>query len=322
MKSFTPACALALLTTCCNGTTGDELLTFPANVRGVAGATQPFRTIATVNNGIVEYSLQLSVAKMYIGGVYADESPLATGAESPICIQPGVYAAEVPGGTVFDVLSSAPQPFPVAGNGTADLALSRQLWLTNGDVTAETNIDPNTNHALHIVDLQGVATRLSDHTPFPFGATVTIGDNRLPPVSDPAQPGNNPICKQRILLIGGISAVFFQGGSMEITVDPRGWFHQNVDYSTLPYVTAQNCEDDADGPLLGDPNGCGGFCNAVSAGGAQQEYCIPDSNLLAGSVAGSTQGHNFFTGVLTAGPIQSETETPTGAYSLEYVGAQ
>jgi len=73
---------------------------------------------------------------MYIGAVYVDEAPLATGAESPICTNPGVYAAQVPAGVEVDLLSTTPQAFAVQGNGTADLGLSWELWLTQGDVNA------------------------------------------------------------------------------------------------------------------------------------------------------------------------------------------
>ena len=167
---------------------------------------------------------------MRIGAVYVDQAPLATGAEGPGCIAPGVYSAQVPGGVEVDLLETAPQEFSVFGNGTADPGLSWQIWLTDGNI--------NEANAAQMVNVEGVATRLSDGTPFRFGAIVTINDNRLIPQSDPAQPGLNPICKQRIIQVGGIELTPFQGGAMFVTVDPRKWFNLNIDFSTLPLATS------------------------------------------------------------------------------------
>jgi hypothetical protein len=262
----------------CNGTTGDALVTFSAYAAGAKGAGDPF-----VVNG---FSIQITSAKMRIGAVYIDEAPLATGAEGPSCIDPGVYAAQVPGGVEVDLLSSAPQEFSVFGNGTADLGLSWEIWLTDGDIN-ETNI-------AHMVDLQGVATRVSDGTPFSFGAIVTINDNRLIPVSDPSQPGLNPICKQRIIQIGGISLTPFQGGALYVTVDPRQWFDLNLDFSTLPLVTSATCQGIDPDPDFGDA-----------------QYCIPDTNFATG--LGASQGQLFFSGILTGGQ---------GAYAVSFVEPQ
>ena len=136
-----------------------------------------------------------------------------------------------------------------------------------------------------MVDLEGVATRMSDGMEFSFGAVVTINDNRLPTTSDPSQPGLNPICKDRIIQVGGIDLPFFPGGTLDMTIDPRGWFNLNLDFSSLPLATSASCAGTNPGPT----------------------YCIPDSNFATG--AGATQGHNLFTGILTAGPA---------AYSVRY----
>jgi hypothetical protein len=255
----------AMATASCTGTTGDALVTFRAYAAGAKAAAVPF----TIHG----FSVALTSAKMRIGAVYVDESPLTTGAEGPTCIAPGVYSAQVPGGVEVDLMSSAPQEFSVLGNGTADLGLSWEIWLTDGDIN-----EPNT---AHMVDLQGVATRLSDGATFPFGAIVTINDNRIIPSSDPAQPGLNPICKQRIVQIGGIAITPFQGGALQVTVDPRKWFDLDLDFSTLPLATSPSCELDADADY------------------GTATYCIPDSNFVSG--LGASQGQTFFSGILTGG---------------------
>jgi hypothetical protein len=266
----------------CTGTTGDELITFPAYAAGARGAGQPFSV-----NG---YTIQLTMAQMYIGAVYVDEAPLSTGAESPICTNPGVYAAQVPGGVEVNLLSTAPQPFSVQGNGTADVGQSWELWLVDGDVNAPSN---TTSTSPNIVDLQGTATRESDGTAFTWAATVNINQsNRGIPVSDPAQPGLNPICKQRVLEEGGIDQPLFEDGRLLVTIDPRGWFNTPIDFSTLPNVATDECEID----------------NASIYGNA--EYCIPDTSF--GTGLGATQGAALYDGIYTGGPA---------AYTLTFTKA-
>lgn len=279
-------CGAGLAVASCNGTTGDELITFPAYAAGAPGASQPFSV-----NG---YTIRLTFAQMYVGAVYIDEAPLATGAESPICTNPGVYAAQVPAGVrggEVNLLSTAPQPFSVQGNGTADLGQSWELWLTDGDVNNPDNTNATTPN---IVDLEGTATRESDGTVFTFAATVNIDqDNRGVPVSDPSQPGMNPICKQRILEEGGIDLQLFAGGALQVTVDPRGWFALPIDFSSLPIVTDDECETDQ---------------NSIYG---NAKYCIPDTNFATG--LGAIQGRNLYTGIRTAGPA---------AYALTFAKAQ
>jgi hypothetical protein len=265
------ACATAVAS--CTGTTGDELVTFSAYAAGATGAAEPF----TING----FSVALTSAKMRIGAVYVDESPLSTGAEGPTCIAPGVYSAQVPGGVEVDLMSSAPQEFSVYGNGTADPGLSWEVWLTDGDI--------NEVNTAHMVDLQGVATRLTDGATFSFGAIVTINDNRLIPVSDPSQPGLNPICKQRIIQIGGIDLTPFQGGALQVTVDPRKWFDLDLDFSTLPLASSAVCQLDP------------------ASNYGTSTYCIPDTNFASG--AGASQGQELFSGILTGG---------AAAYSVSY----
>jgi hypothetical protein len=227
---------------------------------------------------------------MHLGAVYVNEAPPGASFASPVCTNPGVYSAQVPGGVDVDLLSTARQPFAVQGNGTADLGLSWELWLTDGDVNNANNSGfgvPN------VVDLQGTATRDADGAVFSFAATVNINqDNRGVPESDPSQPGLNPICKQRIVALGGIALELAPGGALVVTVDPRGWFNQPIDFSTLPSVASAQCDIDT-ASIYGDAT-----------------YCIPDSSNLPGSTAGSQQGVALYTGILTAGPA---------AYTLAYM---
>ncbi len=321
-----------LATGACNGTTGDQLVPrFAAFAAGAAGAGEPF-----LAGG---FRIQLTTAKMHIGAVYFDESPPSTGFDSPLCIASGVYAAQVPGPVDVDLLSTTPQQFSVYGNGSADTALSWQIWLTDGDV--------NEANRAHMIDLEGVATRISDAAQFSFGAVVSINNNRLPTASDPAQPGLNPICKQRIIQIGGIDVPFFQGGTLYLTIDPRAWFSLNLDLSSLPLVTRASCldtdplvyppvNDSADYALPPESPAGSGTCGASAQpccaddGGAAPEnggcegaltctspdpsegvcgptYCIPDTNFATGP--GASQGTNLFMGIRTGG---------SAAYSARY----
>ncbi len=273
------ALGAALAVASCNGTTGDQIIAFPAYAGGAEGASESFSV-----NG---YTIQLTFAQMYIGAVYLNEAPPGATFNTPVCTNPGVYAAQVPGGVEVNLLSTAPQKFSVEGTGTADLAQSWELWLTDGDANNPDNSGfgiPNT------VDLQGTATREADGAVFTFAATVNINQgNRGVPVTDPSQPGQNPICKQRIVVLGGISLQLFPGGSLLVTIEPRGWFNLPIDFSTLPPVASDECELDTQ-PVYGDA-----------------QYCIPDTNGATG--LGAIQGRNLYTGIFTGGPA---------AYALSY----
>jgi hypothetical protein len=138
----------------------------------------------------------------------------------------------------------------------------------------------------------GIATRESDGAVFSWAATVTINEsNRGQSAQEPGQPGLNPICKQRIIELGGINLTLFTGASMVLTVDPRGWFKLPLDFSTLPAVASAQCQLDQSS-MYGDA-----------------KYCIPDSSNLSGGILGSQQGSQLFTGIFTAG---------NAAYNLTY----
>jgi hypothetical protein len=282
-------CAAGTMVAACNGTTGDALYTFPAYATGAKGAGEPF--------SVGGFTVQLTMAQMYIGAVYVNEAPSANTFDTPSCKDPGIYSAQVPGGVEVNLLSSEPQPFSVQGSGSADLGLTWEIYLTNGDVNAPENSGPVIDGTTYnTVDLQGTATRNADGTVFPWAATVNINtSNDGKPVENPGQPGLSPICLQRILELGNISLELFQGGAMMLTIDPRVWFtnlDRPIDFSTLPSVDSHQCRLDE-----------------KSMYGAA-EYCIPDSTNLPGSELGAQQGFSLYTGIFTGG---------NSAYSLSYV---
>jgi hypothetical protein len=101
------------------------------------------------------------------------------------------------------------------------------VWLTGGDIEAD--VDPTV-----VLDVEGTATRGADS--FPFTAAFTISQNRVIPPRNPALPGSNPLCQQRIVAPVPFDATLVQGGTVALLVDPRAWF-ASVDFSTLTKVS-------------------------------------------------------------------------------------
>ena len=308
---------LGVVALSCNGTTGDNLLTFSAYASGVQGAADPFTA--------GKFTIQLTTARMHIGAVYFDQAPPGTGFDGPVCIASGVYAAQVPGPVDVDLLSTAPQEFSVYGNGSADTAQSWQVWVN------EVNFTP-------IVQLEGVATDASGSV-VSFGAVVTINAvNRSKGSSDPSQPGSDPLCKVRIVQIP-TDLTFSSWGNLYLTVDPRVWLTQQglpIDFSPgqLPTVMDPNCNPDSAvfmspqdyglAPETPPPStqtcgGSGQACCSVDAGGISEStclgaltctndvcaptYCIPNSSFLTGADPGSTAGFDLFSEVISGAPF-------------------
>jgi N-acetylneuraminic acid mutarotase len=297
------------VTLSCNGTTGDQLLSFSAYASGAPGASERFPA------GNV--TIQLTTAMMHIGAVYFDEAPPGTGFDGPVCIASGVYAAQVPGPIDVDLLSSTPQEFTVYGNGTADTALSWQVWLTDDNVGED---DVNGPNFTPIVQLEGIATDAEGRSAS-FGGVVTINAvNRSNGRSDPSQPGNDPLCKVRIVQIGGLDLTFFPGGTLSVTVDPRVWFTQQsepLDFSPgqLPFVTDPNCNPDSSVPL--DPQDYGLAPetpppSTQTCGGSGQACCTVSAGaVLFGGTANSASDLNdtwTFDGTWT--PVSVATPPP------------
>jgi hypothetical protein len=298
--------ALGLTAAACNGTTGDELISFSAYASGAKDAAKSFTTYDA--SGKPAYSVTLLRASMYVGALYFDESPPSTGFDTPECITPDIYAAQVPGGLEVNLLDTSPQPFSAPGNGSADNALSWDLWLTNGDIDGP-------NLGVHIIDLVGVATRVSDDTRFSFGAIVTInpvtGDvagARLTPTTNDNLPGQYPICKQRILAIGLASPLsFFEGGTLHVTIDPRAWFNDPIEFSSLATFDSNDCQLDPNanktyenGKACGTNGRCDdGFTCNTDDGQCIARYCIPDTNF--GTGPGAAAGQDFFSSIQGGG---------------------
>jgi hypothetical protein len=275
----------------CNGTTGDELLTFSAYASGAPGASDPFTA--------GDFTIQLTAARMHIGALYFDESPPGgTGFGGPVCIAAGVFAGQVPGPVDVDLLSTTPQEFSVYGSGTADTALSWQVWLTDGDIN-QVNFTP-------VVQLEGIATDSGGHS-VSFGAVISINAlNRSKGSPDPSQPGLDPLCKLRIVQIPA-DFRFFAGGALHVTIDPRVWFTQQVvpiDFSAgqLPPITDPNCNPD--GAVVIDAQGY-----ALAPSAPSPTVCIPNSSLLSGAVPGASAGVDLYSEVVSA-----------SAFSVQYAG--
>ncbi len=225
------------------------------------------------------------------------------------------------------------------------MAQSWDLWFTDGAVEGQIDDVDATMNRLHTLEVTGVATRLSDETSYPFGAIVTINQTasgagaRLVQPS-PALPGQYPICKQRILQLGGLDLAFSQGGTLNMTVDPVAWFKAaDIDFSNLdPTVGPSNAEcyldSDSDATYASGAEPCdakshcpgglvcnttndecvrpcgacqGGFVCNPDDGLCVVPYCIPDTNY--GTGPGASAGLDLFHALLGGGG---------SAYSVTY----
>lgn len=207
----------------CVGSTGSDIVSFPAFASGPADATGGPLTF-TNGRG---WRIRLDRARVHMGGVYLNRSVPVSGGQERSCFLPGVYVAEVIGGLDVDALSPSPQPFPTRGNGTADHAVTGEVWLTGGRVDA---LDDRTV----IADVAGEASR--DGTSVRFEGRVTIGRNRAAPSTDPARPGSKPLCGERIVTPIPTSITPSGEGALLVRVEPRAWF-ANVELGELPRVS-------------------------------------------------------------------------------------
>ena len=180
------------------------------------------------------YSIQLTTAqdahrrRLLRRG--AARQPAST---APCASRPDLYAAQVPGPIEVDLLVDQPQEFSVYGTGharhgaeLADVAHRRRR--ERGQPRAHGR-PAGRGHA-HADGTAVLVRRDRDH-------------QRQPPRrprSTPPQPGANPICKQRIVQIGGLDTTFFQGGTLTVTVDPRAWFQ--LDYRLLELAAGRRAD--------------------------------------------------------------------------------
>lgn len=208
------AATLALGAAC--GTTGGTLLDFVLEARGVSAAAAPFTTPAG-------YTVELSRARLLVGAVYFNQVRTTDWSLETGCILPGLYTGEVRGGLVVDALSTAPQAFPARGVGTDLPTSAAELWLTEGDVNADDS---------RAVVLEVAGTARADGGVWPFEGALTIGANRVVAPSNPALPGANPLCKQRIVSPITVDLRLRPGATVTLTVDARRYF-EAVDFSAL-----------------------------------------------------------------------------------------
>lgn len=224
MKRLLP---LVLLGTACIGTTGSDLVSFPAFASGPADANgQPL----TFTNGR-GWNITLTKAKVHVGAVYLNRSVPVSGGQERECFLPGIYVAEVLRGIDVDALSSTPQRFPGLGNGTEDRAVTGEVWLTGQRIDA---LDDPTK----IAEVEGTATR--GGATMRFEGTITIAkNNRVAQSTDPARPGANPLCAERIVTPIPVDVTPRGTGALLVRVDPRGWF-ANVELDDLEPVTPES----------------------------------------------------------------------------------
>lgn len=206
----------------CVGTTGGELLAFEAFAAGPEDATAGEPYTFQTSRG---YSVTLDRAILHVGAVYLNQSRPASVGSDTSCYLPGVYVAQVTGGLDVDILSPALQPFPEPGSGVSGPALAGEVWLFGGEDVNEV--------ADRTVVLDVAGTARKDGVDYPFEGEITISDNRAIPPASPAQPGANPICKQRIVTPIPVDLHLEAGDDLVLRVDPRGLFDR-VEISDLP----------------------------------------------------------------------------------------
>jgi hypothetical protein len=202
----------------CVGTTGGELSEIDAYAAGPSDASSPLPFTSSLG-----YRIELSEARIFVGGVYLNRSRATSVAADTSCSLPGIYVAEVLSGRELDLLSGVPEQFPTPGFATSERALTGEVWLSQGDVN-------QTASSLTVLRVAGTAVR--DGERFPFEGELSIGPNRLLPATDAALPGQHPICKQRIVSPISVELEPNRGRALLLRVDPRPMF-ANVDFSTL-----------------------------------------------------------------------------------------
>jgi hypothetical protein len=223
---------LLVMLSACIGTTGSEIVSFKAFASGPADlpADTATRGLSFVSGRGGAWSITLTRAKLRLGAVYLNRSVPVSGGQERECFLPGVYVAQVLSGLTVDALSPALQPFPELGSGTADHAVTGEVWLTGGRIDEQ---DDRTT----IADVAGTATRGTES--MRFEGTVTIGRNRRTDQTDPARPGAKPLCAERIVTPIPTAITPTAGGSLVVRVDPRPWF-ANVDFGELVPASAQS----------------------------------------------------------------------------------
>lgn len=202
----------------CVGTTGGDLFEVGAYAAGVSDADGRLRFENSRG-----YAVQLDEARLFVGGFYLNRSRPASVSSDTSCTLAGIYVAQVLSGREVDLLSPKPQPFPDVGFATTEPAASGEVWLTRGDVNAA-------GSSPTLLRVRGRAER--GGATYPFEGALSIGPNRAIPPTDAALPGQNPICKQRIVSPIPVDLHAKPGQSLVLRIDARAMF-ANVDFATL-----------------------------------------------------------------------------------------
>ena len=210
----------SLLFLSCIQTTGGELVSFSMEAKGPQGAVKGQPLTFTTASG---FDVTLTRAKLFVGSVYFNATNPSGYSQETACTLPGIYTGEVRGALTVDVLDPTPQAFPVKGTGTSTGTAAAELWLTQVDLGAE-------DEKTIVLDVQGEAVRGTER--WPFDGAYTIGVNRRTAPRNPALPGSNPICKQRLVTPIPTELTLSADATVTLTVDPRAWFSQ-VDFSQL-----------------------------------------------------------------------------------------
>jgi hypothetical protein len=234
---------LALLWLCgCGGSTGSALVSFSACAAGPGDAARPLRFTTGLG-----YTVALDRASLHVAAIYLNQAVPTSGAQESSCVLPGVYVGQVFGPVDVDLLDPAPVVFPRRGDGTQTRAATAEVWLAGGAIDAP-------DDATVIFAASGTAAR--GGAAWPFDASITIGRNRQLPVQNPAMPGAQPICHQRIVTPIPADLVPTDGGRLELRIDPREMFH-GVEFADATPV---------DGGRYQIPDEAGGIGGALFSG--------------------------------------------------------
>lgn len=207
----------------CGNTTGGAIVSFGFAAAGPKDASEG--ALSFTNQ--LGYSVTLQKAVLHIGAVYLNQTVPTSGAQETSCILPGTYVAQSLSSLKVNLLSSALQKFPEPGQGAETEAKVGEVWLSGGEIN-------NTEDRTVIFEAAGNALLSGQN--YPFEARITISQNRVIPTKDPAYPGANPICKQRIVTPIFLDLTPRQGGTLVVRIDPRTIFG-TIDFATIPKVS-------------------------------------------------------------------------------------
>ncbi|MCB9588378.1 MAG: hypothetical protein H6718_23420 [Polyangiaceae bacterium] len=225
MRSWILSVALPLLAACAPSTGGGSLQfdAYAAGPESLPGdGTYAFDTPAG-------YHVELTRADLRVGAVYLNEQVPLPGAADRDCYLPGVYVAEVNQGVTVNTLNPAPQAFPEQGIALEERAYTGEVWLLGEGTDIDAAEDPHV-----IFAAAGTATRGDES--WPFDASLSIGSNRRITPTDPKQPGDNPMCGERI--VSPIPTNIFpkSGGALTLRIDPATFF-RDVQFDQLEQVS-------------------------------------------------------------------------------------